>query len=131
LQYIDITTGEFAATQIEEYEMNNEIERLQPAELLVRTDFDIPDQSVPKAISKLDDYYFDLDIASQILTETFWLMSLDSYGCAHLPLAVRAAGAVLQYVKETQKAVLGQVKPFVYVYYKSVYDAGYPDEAKT
>jgi DNA mismatch repair protein MutS len=36
--------------------------------------------------------------------------TLDGYGCAHLPLVVRAAGAIIHYIQETQKGVLGQVK---------------------
>ena len=109
LAYIDVTTGEFAATQIEDYEVANELERIQPAELLLPEAFNAGKPGLPKAISKLDDYYFDHEIASQVLIEHFGVLSLDAYGCANLPLAVRAAGAVLYYVRENQKTVIGQI----------------------
>lgn len=109
LAYIDVTTGEFAATQIDEYEIGNELERLQPAELLLPKDFNTGEKYIPKAVTRLDNLYFDEEMAARILTEHFNVLSLESYGCAHLPLGVRAAGAVLQYVRETQKSVLGQV----------------------
>jgi DNA mismatch repair protein MutS len=43
------------------------------------------------------------------LIDHFDVASLEGYGCAHLPLAVRAAGAVIQYLQENQKAALGQL----------------------
>ncbi len=60
-------------------------------------------------VTLLDDYIFDLDESSALLLRHFNVSTLDGFGCGHLPLAVRAAGAVLHYVGETQKAVLGQI----------------------
>ena len=60
-------------------------------------------------ITRLDSYWFELEIARQTLLDHFGVASLEGYGCAHLPLAVRAAGAIIHYIGETQKAVLGQL----------------------
>ena len=61
------------------------------------------------AVTRLDSYRFELEIATQRLLDHFGAASLEGFGCAHLPLAVRAAGAVLSYIEETQKSVLGQL----------------------
>ena len=60
-------------------------------------------------ITKLDDYVFEIDAATQMLLEHFKVVSLEGYGCAGLPLAIRAAGAAVHYIAETQKSVLGQI----------------------
>jgi DNA mismatch repair protein MutS len=60
-------------------------------------------------ITRLDGYRFDLEIARQALLDHFGVATLEGYGCAHLPLAVRAAGAIVHYIGETQKSVLGQL----------------------
>src|SRR6202040_808560 len=51
-------------------------------------------------------WHFDLDSAFHALTEQFKTKDLAGFGCADLPLAVAAAGALLAYVRETQKAAL-------------------------
>ena len=66
-----------------------------------------------RAISrKLDDYYFELDTASRCLLEHFQVASLEGYGCAGLPPAVSAAGAIIGYLRENQKAALGLLTSF-------------------
>jgi DNA mismatch repair protein MutS len=53
-----------------------------------------------------DSRYFAEDDARHRLLQQFEVSSLEGFGCAHLPLAIRAAGAVLSYVQETQKGLL-------------------------
>jgi DNA mismatch repair protein MutS len=53
-----------------------------------------------------DSRYFAEDDARHRLLQQFEVTSLEGFGCAHLPLAIRAAGAVLSYVQETQKGLL-------------------------
>ncbi len=115
IAYVDITTSEFATTQLPVDKASCEMERLQPREVLV------PDSSpaepriaeLPEALSatvtRLDDYCFDLEIAQQALLEHFDVATLEGYGCAHLPLAIRAAGSLIHYVRETQKEALSQL----------------------
>ena len=57
-------------------------------------------------ITPYDSRYFAEDDARHRLLKQFEVSSLEGFGCAHLPLAVRAAGAVLSYVQETQKGLL-------------------------
>ena len=102
IAYVDITTSEFATTQLPVERVMPELERLQPSEVLIPEDADDYAQLL-FTISRLDDYWFDMEIAQEALLEHFGVASLEGYGCARLPLAIRAAGALIHYVKETQK----------------------------
>jgi len=108
IAYVDITTSEFATTQLPAERVKPELDRLQPREVLIPEDADNCAQ-LSFIITRLDDYWFDLEIAREALLEHFTVASLEGYGCARLPLAVRAAGALIHYVKETQKETLPQL----------------------
>ena len=108
IAYVDITTSEFATTQLSTEKVLPELERLQPSELLIPQDAQDYAQ-LPFTITRLDDYWFDLEIAQEALLEHFSVATLEGYGCARLPLAIRAAGALIHYVKETQKETLPQL----------------------
>jgi DNA mismatch repair protein MutS len=115
IAYVDITTSEFAVAQLGREKLVLELDRLQPRELLM-SDGDVysieeipADESLNTSISKLDPYYYDLEIAGATLRTHFDVIELESYGCAHLPLAISAAGALIHYVSETQKEALSQL----------------------
>ena len=112
IAYVDITTSEFAVTQLPTNRILCELERLQPSEVLIPDPLPaglkmtgVP-ESLSATITQLDDYWFDLEVAQQTLLEHFEVAILEGYGCAHLPLAIRAAGSLIHYVKETQKETL-------------------------
>jgi DNA mismatch repair protein MutS len=107
IAYVDISTSEFATTQLPAEEVMPELERLQPSEVVAQDSDDYAD--LPFTMSRLDDYWFDLEIAQQALMEHFNAATLEGYGCARLPLAIRAAGALVHYVKETQQDSLPQL----------------------
>lgn len=109
IAYVDITTGEFATTQLPADGTMPELERLQPSEVLVSEGCDAGTE-LPFTTSRLDGYWFDLEIARETLLEHFGVAGLDGYGCAGLPLAVRAAGALVYYVNETQKDTLPHLR---------------------
>ncbi len=109
ISYVDITTGEFATAQLSAAQVSDELERLHPAELLVLEGLDAGGLMSPASITRVDEYWFDLETAQQTLIDHFQVASLEGYGCAHLPLAVRAAGAIIRYLQENQKAALGQL----------------------
>ncbi len=115
IAYVDITTSEFATTQLPADRISCELERLQPSEALVSDSSStglrmtkLP-ESLSAAVTQLDDYWFDLEVAQQTLLEHFDVATLEGYGCAHLPLAIRAAGSLIHYVRETQKEALSQL----------------------
>jgi DNA mismatch repair protein MutS len=108
IAYVDITTSEFATTQLPTERVMPELERLQSSEVLIPEGANDYAQ-LPFTISQLDDYWFDLEIAQEALLEHFGVASLEGYGCASLPLAIIAAGALIHYVKKTQKGTLPQL----------------------
>ncbi len=108
IAYVDITTSEFATTQLPAERVAPELERLQPREILIPEHANDCAQ-LPFTVTRLDDYWFDLEIAREALLEQFAVVTLEGYGCAGLPLAIRAAGALIHYVKETQKEGLPQL----------------------
>jgi len=108
IAYVDITTSEFATAQLPAARVYPELERLQPSEVLIREDAETP-ESVSASVTKLDDYWFEQDTAQETLLEHFGVTALEGYGCAHLPLATMAAGALIHYLGETQKEALPQL----------------------
>ncbi|MBI4321596.1 MAG: DNA mismatch repair protein MutS [Chloroflexi bacterium] len=120
--FVDITTGEFATTQLSGPDVMQlvvqEVERLHPAECLIARD-DPRGKTVgqdPAFLSRTsthptlyDAWHFDFQLCRETLHEHFGVVSLDGFGCAGMPLAIRAAGVILQYLQETQKASLAQL----------------------
>ncbi len=109
IAYVDITTSEFATTQLPLQRAIPELERLKPSEIIAAKSSDLSDLGLTAPVTRLDDYWFELEVARQTLLDHFGVATLDGYGCAHLPLAIRAAGAIIHYIQETQKGVLGQL----------------------
>ncbi len=110
LAYADISTGEFAATQLpDRQQLIEELARLSPTELIVPEGeaFDFP---AIKTISPLPARRFDLSIARQTLLQHFGVTTLDAFGCERKPLAARAAGAALYYLQQTQRGSVGQIQ---------------------
>ena len=120
LAYIDITTGEFATTQFSEEEFWPEVEqelaRFQPSEIIVpqeeregRRD-PFPFLSSSFHLTPFDPWRFELGNARRALLDHFQVATLDGFGCEGKPLAVRAAGAIIQYLAQTQPAALGHLR---------------------
>ncbi len=107
IAYVDITTSEFAVTQVAMERASAELERLKPSEIITAESCELPELGAP--VTRLEDYWFEQETAQEALLEHFSVATLDGYGCAHLPLAIRAAGAIIHYLKETQKGGLGQL----------------------
>jgi DNA mismatch repair protein MutS len=109
IAFTDITTGEFATTQLPTNQIFEELVRLQAAELIIPQGLVTQEWSVPISVTRLDDYCFDYENAQRSLLSHFAVASLEGYGCAHLPMAISAAGAIILYLQTNQKTVLGQL----------------------
>lgn len=107
IAYVDITTSEFATTQISADRTATEIERLSPSEIIVARNSKT--LQLPVEPTQIDERWFQLETARRILLDHFEVASLEGYGCAHLPLAIQAAGAIIHYLTETQKGALSQL----------------------
>jgi DNA mismatch repair protein MutS len=151
IAYADITTGEFATTEIHRPAadllpaVQQELDRLRPAELLVpgeepshngraakyRAWADEGRGTTDEGMAKSEDHSalrilhsafpststdpqnWALDPARRRLLKHFSAASLEAYGCARLPLAVRAAGALIAYISETNRSALTQLTRLV------------------
>ncbi len=109
IAYVDITTSEFATTQVPIQRAMTELERLRPSEIIAPESSDLPALEITAPVTRLDDRWFEMETTCQTLLEHFKVATLDGYGCAHLPLAIRAAGAIIHYIQETQKGALKQI----------------------
>jgi len=109
IAYVDITTSEFATTQLSLNRVIPELERLKPSEIIVPQSADLSGLSLTAPVTTLEDYWFEPEGAQRTLLDHFGVATLDGYGCAHLPLAIMAAAAIIHYIEETQKGVLGQL----------------------
>ena len=127
LAYADISTGEFLTTQSRDVAaLSSELLRLQPSEVLVP--IDAPDvnsllragektEQLPECFPEGFCYAlrsqtpFTLTEAKQRLILQFKVRSLEGMGCEHLPLGVRAAGGLLEYIEDTQKAFSIPLQP--------------------
>ena len=109
LAFVDITTGEFAAAELDDADLAVELSRLAPAEVLLPEGADLP---VPcdAPLTPLDGRAFDADDADLRLREHFRVASVEGLGLRGLPNALRAAGAVLAYLADNQRAALANVK---------------------
>ena len=109
IAYVDITTSEFATTQVALQRAAAEMERLSPAEVLVAKGEELP-FALAMPVTPLEEQWFELEASRQLLLDHFGAASLEGYGCAHLPLAIRAAGSILYYLQQTQKGALEQLQ---------------------
>jgi DNA mismatch repair protein MutS len=109
LAFVDITTSEFAVTQLPLARAVTELHRLGPSEIIAAEGVALDTLGIAENITRLDPYRFELEIARQALLDHFGVTTLEGYGCDRLPLAIRAAGAIVHYIGETQKTVLGQL----------------------
>jgi len=107
IAYVDITTSEFAVTQVAIERAFPEVERLKPSEIIAAESCQLPELGIP--VTRLEDYWFEAEAAREALLKHFGVAVLDGYGCSHLSLAISAAGAIIHYLMETQKGVLGQL----------------------
>ena len=121
LAYVDITTSEFATSQFDAGELSHELGRVAPAELLT-ADGDRPAVLDGTMVTHLEPDAFDLDWARETLQKHFGVASLEAFGCERLPLAVRAAGAILEYLSRNQKGALPQISS-LYTYSTSSFMA--------
>lgn len=107
LAYVDVSTGEFRATEIDAAEVTAALENLNAREVLTP-----PGQrfDAPCLRSEVESWVFGADYADRSLRDHFRLLSLDGCGLGGKPLAAGAASAILHYLKETQRGALDHIE---------------------
>ena len=102
LAWVDVSTGEFRSSELPASDLAAAIEALNARETLTAAKL----EGLPGLQTPLEPWVFDRDYSERLLKEHFRLFSLDGCGLAHHPLAVGAAGAIIHYLRDTQRAAL-------------------------
>lgn len=124
LSFLDVSTGNFLISESPCTLANfdpilDDLTRMQPAEVLVaEQDREILQPLLDLlatllgnfCLTQRSDLHFDRETAATTLTEHFNTTSLAGFGCDHMPAGIRAGGALLGYIEETQKTDLSYIK---------------------
>ena len=108
LAYVDVSTGEFVCLETALGDAANEILRVAPAELLL-PEGSAPPEGVPGTLTPLPHEAFARETAEARLLRHFETSSLDGLGLGGRTLAACAAGGILAYLEENQRAVLAHI----------------------
>ncbi|MFW5970224.1 MAG: hypothetical protein ACOCP9_06260 [Halofilum sp. (in: g-proteobacteria)] len=109
---INLSAGDFSVCEFEgEEALDAELGRLAPAELLVNEEAPVATRLLERTgARRRPPWHFDPAAATEALTRQFGVRDLEGFGCAHLPLAIGAAGCALEYVRETQRTALPHLR---------------------
>jgi len=107
LARINLASGHFVLNEIAPGLLAQELQRIAPAELLVPDDFSHAAlDHIRCSCKRLAPWQFDIDSARQTLSRQFETRDLAGFGAADLTAAISAAGALLDYLKHTQRTAL-------------------------
>lgn len=111
LAYLDISAGRFYVSELDNVDaLQTELERLHPAEILIPENFSKNLLPQYAGIQHRPEWDFECDTATRLLTQHFNTHDLAGFGCQDMPLAITAAGCLLQYAKETQQSALPHIQ---------------------
>jgi len=117
--FVDISTGEFFVGEFAFRDVPDQIASIKPSEILVqKRDFDGIESILKRAyagktrmplLTKIDDWVYNYDYGYELLLTHFKTQSLKGFGCENYDVGINAAGAIMNYLKETQKANLSHI----------------------
>ncbi len=116
--FIDVSTGEFGLSEFPLKQFTEQINNLQPRELLVQkrdleTIKTLLGERFHVLYTKVDDWVFNADYAYELLINHFKTQSLKGFGIEEMHTGIVAAGAIMNYLEETQKANIPHIKKIV------------------
>ena len=120
---LDLSTGEFTTAEYPGADgaqaLADELTILRPRELLLPDHVTMPSllpagSDVQARVTSIDGWAFELEAARRALVEQLKTHGLDGFGLETHPSAVRAAGALVHYLRETQKADLAHVREIAF-----------------
>lgn len=128
VSYVDVTTGEYYVTEFDsENKLLDEIFKTAPSEIICNDSFLVSGIDLEElhirlnvVVSAVDNWHFDESKCEQALMEHFGVSSLDGLGLADYSIGITAAGAVMQYLTETQKTLMDHItsiKPYITNHY--------------
>jgi len=110
LAWLELASGRFLVRQLGSLEeVDAQLERLQPAELLIGEGVDLPFANTER-IRQRPPWKFDPEHAEKLLCEQFDTSDLRGFGIEDMPVAVTAAGVLLDYLQETQRTALPHLR---------------------
>ena len=109
LSYADITTNEFATTEIHKQDLPMELSRLKPAEIIISDNVYIPNIGTEFATTILGYGNDAVETGNEVLRQHFEVQSLEAFGCSDMPLAIGSAALILFYLKNTNKSLLDRL----------------------
>ncbi|MFX1294701.1 MAG: DNA mismatch repair protein MutS [Promethearchaeota archaeon] len=121
IAFVDISTAEFYCMQVEDDDpisrLIMELSRFAPKECLIpqflfknEELITTIKQNYEIVLSPYDEFYFSYEHAKETLLEHFQVISLSAFGCQASPLAIKAAGAIISYLQETQKGPIRNIQ---------------------
>ncbi|MFT3931405.1 MAG: DNA mismatch repair protein MutS [Spongiibacteraceae bacterium] len=112
---LDIGSGRFLVFEVKGIDAAlAELQRLSPAELLIEDTIDHPEILARNGVRRRPVWEFEIETAERLLTQQFNTKDLQGFGCAHLRVAIPAAGCLLQYARETQRTSLPHIRAIVH-----------------
>lgn len=110
--FSDISTGEFGLSEVVENQLSSLLAAIQPSEVLIQAKLKnkLEQEFLRFNITYIDDWVYEGDYGYKILTEHFKTHSLKGFGVEELKSAHFAAGSLLHYMQETQKAYLRHLR---------------------
>ncbi|MGD8886513.1 MAG: DNA mismatch repair protein MutS [Gammaproteobacteria bacterium] len=115
LATLDVTSGRFTVLEVDNIQsLEAELQRVHPAELLVNDDIELPKTiSERRGSHTQPPWLFEHQTAIRLLTSQFGTQDLSGFGCDHYRPGIEAAGCILQYVKDTQRAALPHIRSLI------------------
>ncbi|MCP4267603.1 MAG: DNA mismatch repair protein MutS, partial [Candidatus Brocadiaceae bacterium] len=117
LSWVDISTGKFMVQDINKNNLMDELSRINPSECILPENISFKEFDISERISidfnamvtRRSDWEFSHDTAYQKLIEHFCTSSLEGFGCENIGPSLSAAGALINYLNETQKTSLKHI----------------------
>lgn len=110
--FADVSTGEFALTEVQKSEVSDLLQSITPSELLLPKYLknNVPEELLDYNLTFVEEWVYEGDYGYNLLTDHFETHSLKGFGVEGQETAHVAAGALMHYIQETQKASLGHIK---------------------
>ncbi|MCJ7684147.1 MAG: DNA mismatch repair protein MutS, partial [Desulfobacteraceae bacterium] len=116
LAHVDLSTGEFRVTEVGSFDgLLDELGRIDPAELLVPENEQLSNRKelADYRLERLESHSFDPLGAEVLLKEQLEVRSLVGFGCQDMAQGIIAAGALVSYLRDTQKGFPEHIKEIV------------------
>ena len=111
--YADISTGEFAVTELQSQDplvdLRSELARLNPVEILAPESLK-PGAGINGHVTSLPDWRFETGRCRETILRKMEVSTLEGFGLENMPLAIQTSGVIIQYLEQTQPSAIGILK---------------------